>query len=150
MAFFTKRWLDWKSSMRLKQVPSFSFVLEELEESRLAPRLRTRPIFGSLGIYIDEKIVFILRKKRDSKTLRDDGVWMAIMPEHNPSLRRDFPTSRPIELFQARGREGFSGWLNLPENEEGFEEAALRACRLVIDGDLRIGKIPKSRSLKRS
>jgi len=136
--------------MRRKQVSPFSFVLEELEDSRLAPRLRTRPMFGSLGVYIDEKIVFILRKKQDTKTLRDNGVWMATVPEHNPSLRGDFPTSRPVELFEARGRKGFSGWLNLPENEEGFEEAALRACRLVIDTDPRIGKIPKSRSSERT
>ena len=135
--------------MRPKQAPHFSFALEELQESHLAPRLRTRAMFGSLAIYVDEKIVFILRKKQDPKSLRDNGVWMATMPEYIRSLMVEFPTARPIELFQTGGRKGFSGWLNLPENEEDFEEAAIRACRRVISEDPRFGKIPKSRTTRR-
>jgi len=126
-----------------KKPSQFAFVVEELEDSPLAPRLRTRQMFGSLAIYVDEKIVFILRRKQNPKTLRDDGIWIATMPEHNLSLKRDFPSLRPIELFARRGQAGFSGWLNLPEHEERFEEAALHACRLVIAGDSRIGRIPK-------
>jgi len=103
-------------------------------------------MFGSLAVYVDEKIVFLLRRKQDRKTLRDDGIWVATMPEHCASLKRDFPTLRPIELFAGSGRAGFSAWLNLPEDEEGFEEAALQACRLVIAGDPRIGKVPKGRT----
>lgn len=131
---------------RSKKPAPFAFVLEELQDSPLASRLRTRPMFGSLAIYIDERIVFILRRKQDLRTLRDDGIWMASMPEHLPSLRRDFATLRPIELFATTGRAGFSGWLNLPEQEEGFEESALQACRLVIGGDPRFGRLPNVRS----
>ena len=33
----------------------------------------TRPMFGCTAVYVEEKIVFILRDKKD----RDDGVWIA-------------------------------------------------------------------------
>jgi hypothetical protein len=96
-----------------------------------------------------EKIVFFLRQKQDAKTLRDDGIWVAMMPEHTDSLRREYPALRQIELFAARGRKGFVGWLNLPASDDAFEETALALCRLVIHGDPRIGKVPKARSKKR-
>jgi hypothetical protein len=75
--------------------------------------------------------------------MRDDGVWVAMQPDHVPAFRKSFPTARPIEIFAARSKNGFAGWLNLPENEEGFEEAVLEICRLLIQGDTRIGKVPK-------
>lgn len=138
-----------RTPARRKSGPKFSFVLEELQESILAPRVRTRAMFGSHAVYVDERIIFILRQKDDPKTLRDNGVWVATRPDHNESLLRDFPALRPIELFAKRGRTGFTGWLNLPDTDDIFEEAVLSLCRLVIAGDPRIGKIPKSRFPRR-
>ncbi len=106
-------------------------------------------MFGSHAIYVDEMIVFILRKKSAPATLRDNGVWLASHPEYEASLKCDFPTARSIEMFRKGDRQGFAGWLNLPENEEGFEEAVLQACQSVVAGDPRIGKIPNSRPKKR-
>jgi len=120
---------------------AYAFVLEELG-SRLSPdRLRVKPMFGSHALYVDEKIVFILRRKENSS--RDNGVWVAMMPERMESVAKQFPALRLIEMFQTPGRTGFSGWLNLPESEEGFEESVYELCRLVASGDPRIGKIPK-------
>ena len=73
-------------------------------------------MFGSLAVYVDDRIVFILRKKQQPATLRDDGLWIACLPEFNASLTRELPSLRPIEMFQKGGSKGFSGWLNLPEN----------------------------------
>jgi hypothetical protein len=109
-------------------------------------RVRTRSMFGSLAVYVDEKIVFFLRRKPDPGSLRDNGIWVASIPEHYASLVREFPALRPIELFRSRA---FTGWLNLPESEEGFEEAALGVCALVIRGDPRIGKVPKKRKSRK-
>ena len=134
--------------MPLKKAPSFSFILDELAESNVAPLLRTRPMFGCHAVYLGEKIVFILRKKGKAEALRDDGIWVASTPEYVEGLQRTFPALRPIELFKSRGRKGFSGWLNLPEEDEGFEETALALCRMVINKDPRIGKIPKSRTAR--
>ncbi len=132
--------------MRTASKTRFPFIIEELENSRLSPRLQVRPMFGSYAVYIEDKIVFILRKKGDAKTIRDDGMWVASSPEHNESLVRDFPELRPIELFQDRGRRGFTGWLNLPDGEEMFEERAISICQLVINEDPRIGKHPQERT----
>ncbi len=134
---------------RGKKGPKFAFVVEELEDSALAGRVRTRAMFGSHAVYVDQRIVFILRQKDDAKTGRDNGVWVASQPEHTASLQREFPALRPIELFADRGRTGFTGWLNLPDGDEGFEETALGLCRLAVAGDPRIGKAPKQRAARK-
>ncbi len=132
--------------MRRKKELPFSFVLEELLDSGIASQVRTRAMFGSHAVYVEERIVFILRQRQHAKTIRDNGVWVATAPAHTASVRRQYPALREIELFAARGKSGFAGWLNLPASDEAFEETALDLCRLVIHGDPRVGKIPKKRS----
>jgi hypothetical protein len=117
-----------------KRVPH-EFVLEAL--AAISPR--TRPMFGCLAIYAGPKIVLILRDKRESPA--DNGVWLATTAAHHESLRGDFPNMRSIEAF---GTET-TGWQVLPADSPDFEEASLRACELVIAGDVRIGKVPKQR-----
>ncbi|MGA9564382.1 MAG: hypothetical protein WBS19_02550 [Candidatus Korobacteraceae bacterium] len=117
-----------------KAVPH-EFVLDALAE--LSPR--TNPMFGCLAVYVEEKIVLILRDKRQPDA--DNGVWLATTPEHHESLRREFPNMRSIAVF---GKE-VTGWQVLPADAPDFEEAALHACELVIARDPRIGKVPKSK-----
>ena len=68
-------------------------------------------------------------------------MWLATTPEHHASLRREFPNMRSIEVLGKK----VTGWQVLPADAPDFEEAALRACELVIARDPRIGKVPKSR-----
>ena len=117
-----------------KPVPH-EFVLDALAE--LSPR--TNPMFGCLAVYVEDKIVLILRDKREPST--DNGVWLATTIEHHESLRREFPNMRSIAVF---GKE-VTGWQVLPADAPDFEEAALHACELVLARDPRIGKVPKSR-----
>ncbi len=133
------------SPVKPRKSPAFSFVLDELNDSPLSGRVRTRPMFGSHAVYIDQKIVFILRQRKDAKSFRDNGIWVAMLPEFTDSIRKEFPALRPIELFAARSKTGFTGWLNLPDTDDSFEEAALALCRLLIRGDHRLGKIPKAK-----
>ena len=120
---------------RRKPVPH-EFVLDAI--ASLSPH--TRPMFGCLAVYVGEKIVFVLRDKRD-KTKADDGVWIATTTEHHASLRREFPNMRSIQVL---GKE-VTGWQVLPADAPDFEQAALRACDLVLTKDPRIGKIPGAR-----
>jgi len=120
-----------------KSVPH-EFVLEALEP--VSPW--TRPMFGCTAIYVGEKIVLILRQKPSYE--RDNGVWLATAHEHHESLREDFPNMRSIELLG----EPVSNWQILPIDAPCFEESAMRACELVIAGDPRIGRVPKSRKPK--
>ena len=121
-----------------KKKPPFDFIIDELAE--LEPRIK--PMFGSFGLYIENKIVFILCK-RESLPL-DSGVWLATTGEHHASLQTEFPSMRSISIFGP----GQTGWQVLPETSEDFEESVFRAIDLVKRGDPRIGKIPKSKIRK--
>ncbi len=117
-----------------KPVPH-AFVLDAIA----ARSPETRSLFGCQAVYVEDKIVLILRDKRDRT--EDNGVWLATTEEHHQSLRREFPNMRSIRLL---GKE-VTGWQVLPSDAPDFEEAALRACGLVLAGDPRIGKIPGAR-----
>jgi hypothetical protein len=127
-----------------KPVPH-EFVLDAL--APLAPR--THPMFGCLAIYVGDKIVLILRDKRDRTA--DNGVWLATTEEHHQSLRREFPNMRSVQVLtkQVLGKK-VTGWQVLPSDAEDFEQAALHACELVLAGDPRIGKVPGARRAKGS
>jgi hypothetical protein len=70
--------------------------------------------------------VLILRDKHDSSA--DDGVWLATTHEHHDSLRREFLSMRSIQILG----EKVSGWQVLPSDSADFENAAMRACELII------------------
>ena len=124
----------WFRGKPRKAVP-FEFVLDAL--SAVSPC--TRPLFGCVAVYIQDKIVLALRDKRTST--EDNGVWLATTREHHESLRRDFPSMRSIKVL---GKE-VTGWQVLPAEAPDFEVAALRACELILAKDPRIGKVPKPR-----
>ena len=118
-----------------RQMTPHEFVLDAL--TPLTPT--TRSMFGCLAVYVEEKIVLILRDRKDYPA--DNGVWLGTTAEHHESLRGEFPSMRSIQLF---GQE-VTHWQVLPTDAPDFEEAALRACRLILARDPRIGKVPKSR-----
>ena len=115
------------------------FVLDAL--ARLSPTMR--PMFGCLAVYVDEKIVLILRDA--AGPVEDNGVWIATTKEHHASLRAELPSLRSISVLGT----GVTGWQVLPASDPGFEEAALHACALILEGDERVGKIPGQRPPKR-
>jgi hypothetical protein len=125
------------SAKRRKSIPH-EFVLDTI--ASLSPR--TRPMFGCLAIYVEDKIVFILRDKPNQT--EDNGVWLATTAEHHATLQRDFPSMRSIKVLGKK----ITGWQVLPAEAQDFEEAALRACDLVLAGDPRIGKIPGQRQAR--
>ena len=117
-----------------KPVPH-EFVLDAI--ASLSPE--TRPMFGCLAVYVKDKILFVLRDKRN-ETSDDDGMWLATTVEHHESLRQDFPNMRSIRVLGKK----VTGWQLLPADAPDFEEAALRACEFIQTGDPRIGKVPAS------
>ncbi|HEV8043198.1 MAG TPA: hypothetical protein VGP62_30240 [Bryobacteraceae bacterium] len=123
---------------RRKTIPH-EFVLDAM--ASLSPR--THPMFGCLAIYVEEKIVLILRDKAGETT--DNGVWLATTQEHHESLRREFPNMRSIKVLGKK----VTGWQLLPADAPDFEESALRASELVLARDPRIGKVPKAKRKKR-
>ena len=118
-----------------KTVPH-EFVLDAL--TALTPR--TNPMFGCVAVYLGDKIVLILRDRPNATA--DNGVWLATTLEHHESLRREFPNMRSIRVL---GEGQATGWQILPVDAPDFEESVLRACELIVAGDPRIGKVPKTR-----
>jgi len=124
------------SAIKQRKPVPHEFVLDAI--APLSPE--TRSMFGCLAVYVGDKIVLILRDKRDETP--DNGVWLATTEEHHASLRREFPNMRSIHIFKKK----VTGWQVLPSDAVDFEEAALRACELVLARDPRIGKVPKRRA----
>lgn len=121
-----------------KSMP-FEFVLEELDS--LSPYIK--PMFGAYGLYVNDKIVFILRDR--PKSPEDNGIWLATTGEHHKSLKKEFPNMRSLQMFGP----GPTGWQVLPVDADDFEESALKACQVVRNGDPRIGKVPKTKLKKK-
>jgi hypothetical protein len=113
----------------------FDFVLDRLE--RCTPIVR--PMFGCHAVYVEGKIVLILRSKENDRY--DNGVWLATTHEHHASLKKVFPQMRSIRLFGG----ATSSWQNLPANESDFEASATTACEMILKNDPRIGRVPGSR-----
>ena len=127
-------------AVQQRKATPHEFVLDAL--APLSPW--TRPMFGCLAVYVEEKIMLILRDKPTQAA--DNGVWLATTEEHHVSLRREFPNMRSIGVL---GKE-VTGWQILAADEADFEEAAMRACDLILRGDARIGKVPASRRSRKS
>ena len=115
------------------------FVLDEI--ASLSPV--TRPMFGCVAVYVEDKIVLILRDRRESRA--DNGIWLATATEHHESLRREFPRMRSIRVFGKKPTQ----WQVLAADDPDFEEAAMRACKLILARDCRIGKVPKTRRARK-
>ncbi len=122
----------------MKKKPSvpFEFVLEQL----YSVDVEIRPMFGCFALYVNNKIVLILRKKMNF--IADNGVWLATNKEHHSSLKQLFPSMRSINVFG--GKE--SNWQNLPDDANDFEEMVLLACELIRRGDNRIGRETRAKA----
>lgn len=125
--------------MKIRKKVPFEFVLEALD----AVPIHTRAMFGCTAVYLEDRIMLVLRCKDDHP--RDNGVWLGTSVEYHDSLRKLFPMMRSIEFLGAPP----TNWQNIPESDPRFEAAVLRACELILSGDPRIGRVPKPRKPKR-
>jgi hypothetical protein len=117
---------------------AFSFVVEELDP--LSPLIK--PMFGCHSIYIGEKIVLFLRDV--NKEPLENGVWVATTKEGYESLSKEFASMMPFN----KPKPGKSPWFLLSPKAPDFEEAALKACEMILSGDSRIGRLMKQTKLK--
>ena len=118
-----------------KSIP-FPFVLDNLFSMEPV----VKPMFGSHAVYVEGKIVMVLRDKGDY----DSGVWIGTSKEYHESLKKEFPKMHSITIWGT----GVTGWQVLSEEEDDFEESVNRLCDLIIKRDPRIGKIPKPKKKK--
>ena len=111
----------------------YEFILDHL----LNLDIVVKPMFGHHAVYVGEQIVFYLIDKDECP---DNGVCLATTAQTIPLLAADFPSLRPLDAY---GPEA-SDWRLLPVDADDFEESVVRACKLIEQGDPRIGRLPKS------
>src|ERR1700677_5071417 len=94
--------LKWMQKKRMRrpakpqQKPPHVFVLEAL--APLDPEVRR--MFSGFAVYLGDRLVCMLREHKESP--RDNGVWLVLSEATNPadpSLRREFPSLRSIDLL---------------------------------------------------
>lgn len=123
---------------KAKQKIPHAFVVEAL--ASLNPEVRR--MFSGFAVYLGDRIVCMLRDH--AKSPQDNGVWLVLSESTTPAdrtLLRDFPSIRSIDLLGGK----IGHWLLIPSDSPSFESEALRACELLLQGDKRLGRIPKSR-----
>jgi hypothetical protein len=119
-----------------KKIP-FEFVLDYLHPLEIA----IKPMFGCHAVYAQGKILFILRKRKDHTDA--NGMWIATGKEHHLSLKKEIPSMRSVHILS--DGKGETNWQMIHEEEEDFEESAIKICEFILRKDIRIGKIPKPR-----
>src|SRR5215217_1041083 len=122
-----------------KNIP-FDFVLDFL----FPLDIKVKPMFGLFAVYVDEKIVLILRQRIQHPEI--NGVWIATSKDHHKSLRKAFPSLRSIAATSDNIAE--TEWQLLPVDTDDFEKSVISACELIKQNDPRIGRIPKPRKPK--
>lgn len=115
----------------------FSFVLDYLSTVDVT----TKPMFGMLALYVGEKIMLILRQRKDHPDT--NGVWVATQPEHHKSLKEELPSLCSISTYSDGVRQ--TEWQVLPATADDFEISVIKVCSMITRSDPRIGRIPKGK-----
>ena|SRR6266700_902906 len=117
----------------------FTFILDYLHPKKVT----ITHMFGCFGVYVNGKMVFLLRDRKDKAEL--NGVWVAATPEGSASLSKDLPSvNRDLKLVPDKKSGGT--WLLIAARDDHFESVVIKACELVKKGDTRIGKLTKRSS----
>jgi len=127
------------SAFKKPPKPPYPFILDAL--APLSPEVRR--MFSGFAIYSHNLLILMLRDHATA-SLRDNGLWLVLSETthpNDPTLRRDFPSLRRIELLGDK----ISHWLLIPSDSPTFEPESLHACDLLLRRDPRLGRIPKSR-----
>lgn len=101
-------------------------------------------MFGMHAIYLEDKIVFILRQK--GLRPETNGVWLATHKEDHESLKKDIAGLTAI--FQDKKGKKETEWQLISSSDDQFENSVIKVCELVKQHDPRIGRIPKAKRPK--
>src|SRR5882672_7061333 len=99
-----------------KAIP-YDFILDYLP-----PNVVVRPMFGMHYIYLDKKIMLILRNVNKNRDL--NGIWIATSKEHHQSLENEIPAM--TDFILDNGEMHDSDWRLIREEEDDFEAAAIK------------------------
>ena len=127
--------IDLQHQPASKKREPFPFILDELE----ALRPTIKHMFGFVSLYLGERLLCSLR---DSvKQPGSNGMWLYTTKEELESLAKEFSGLPRRQLWRSRNSD--KAWIILASRLESFEEYALRACELILQGDRRIGRLKR-------
>ena len=124
--------------MALKKNIPFDFVFEYLEPLQYV----VKPFFGCFGIYIGNKIILIVRDRKDHTEV--NGVWTATSHQNHQSLKQTFPSMCSVSILN--NGAGETAWQMIPVSAPDFESSVIELCTLIRRGDKRIGKVPAKKT----
>ena len=134
-----------RSSLPKVKTPTpFQFVLDELTNGLWGREVRTRRMFGSIAVYVDDKLVFIFCDREQMP--HDRGIWVCIPDSYCTQMKGKYPALRGVSFFENED----SAWQCLSKDEPHFEELALEFCNLIRKGDPAIGRTPKVKNKRAS
>jgi len=122
----------------MPKIIPFDFVFDYLP-----PNVITKAMFGMQYIYLNKKIMIILRKAK--KNVGMNGIWVATSGEHHQSLEKEIPAMTGFVLDNGEMHD--SNWRLIREDHDDFETAAIKVCELISHGDPRIGKLTEKAPL---
>lgn len=105
----------------------------------------TQRMFGSLAVYLSDKMVLVLSESPGERTYRGQAfsfdVWNGLLIptslEHHASLSKQFSGLLPHPVLKK--------WLYLPIDSENFESEAQVLIELVLARDPRMGVLPRQK-----
>lgn len=119
-----------------KSIP-YDFVFDYLPVGIIV-----KPMFGMHYIYLDKKIMLILRKRDNQPEL--NGIWVATSKGHHQNLQTNIPELGAF-FIDGDGRHG--NWLLIKDDEDDFEGAAIKVCEMISHGNPAIGKLTEKAPL---
>jgi hypothetical protein len=119
----------------------FDFILDYLV------RIETtiKPFFGMFSIYAGQKLLLILRNRKNEPEL--NGIWVPTNKDSLESLKAALPALR--QIYAIGKAKNAAVWLLLPDTAADFESAAITICDLLTHRDPRIGRLSKPRVPRR-
>ncbi|HEV2479202.1 MAG TPA: hypothetical protein VGS79_06050 [Puia sp.] len=119
----------------------FDFILDYLV------RIETtiKPFFGMFSIYAGQKLLLILRDRKNEPEL--NGIWVPTSKEGLESLQAGLPALR--QIYGIGKAKNDAVWLLLPDTAADFERTAITICDLLVHRDPRIGRLSKPRPTRR-
>jgi hypothetical protein len=119
-----------------RKIP-FEFILDYLHPLDII----IKPMFGCHAFYSGGKILVIVRKKEDHTDA--NGIWIATDKIHHASLKKQLPSIHSVYILS--DGKGETNWQMIHEDDDNFEEASAKLCRMIVKGDERIGRIPNGK-----
>jgi hypothetical protein len=116
-------------SPKYEKTDTFHFLLDYLPAN-----IVIRPAIGMYYIYWEKKI----NVSQVIKNAQHNGLWIATKKEYHASLKANIPAITDFLFDEGEAFE--SAWLQLKDDHNDFETAAIRVRELISHRDKRFGK----------